>query len=329
MKDTIYFFNSGNLSRKDGSILFESEMGKKYIPIEKIRELFIFGEMGFNKRFLELLTKHEIPMHLYNYYGYYSGTYYPREHQNSGHVTVQQVKHYIDEEKRLDLAKRIMVGSIENILKNLKYYERRDIDIGNTINQIEQNIIKVDEIKNISELMTLEGRTRELYYGTFDYILEKEEFQFEKRTKRPPKNPINAMISFGNSIMYNMVLSDIYKTNLDPRIGFLHATNFRRFTLNLDMAEIFKPIFVDKLIFSMINKKIISPSDFEKNLGGIYLGEEGKKKFLKNLDEKMKTVITHPKTGQKISQRRLIILELYKLQKHCLGDLEYTPYIQK
>lgn len=76
-----------------------------------------------------------------------------------------------------------------------------------------------------------------------------------------------------------MVLSDIYKTNLDPRIGFLHATNFRRFTLNLDMAEIFKPIFVDKLIFSMINKKIISPSDFEKNLGGIYLGEEGKKKF--------------------------------------------------
>src|SRR5690606_32259146 len=102
---------------------------------------------------------------------------------------------------------------------------------------------------SVEELMAVEGHAREAYYSTFDYIIGDDDFRFEKRSQRPPLNRLNALISFGNSLCYTIALSEIYKTYLDPRIGYLHATNFRRFSLNLDLAEIFKPIFVDHLIF--------------------------------------------------------------------------------
>lgn len=89
--------------------------------------------------------------------------------------------------------------------------------------------------------MAVEGNAREIYYSAFDIIVDNEDFAFAKRTRRPPQNRLNALISFGNSLLYVTVLGEIYRTHLDPRIGFLHATNFRRFSLNLDVAEIFKP----------------------------------------------------------------------------------------
>jgi CRISPR-associated protein Cas1 len=175
--------------------------------------------------------------------------------------------------------------------------------------------------------MAVEGHIREQYYKTFDNILQNKDFIFGQRSRRPPQNPLNTLISFGNSIMYTLVLSEIYKTHLDPRIGFLHATNFRRFTLNLDMAEIFKPIIIDRLIFSLIDKKMITKSDFEKQLGGILLKEKGKRKFVEELDKKLQTTINHRSIGRKVSYRRLIRLELYKLAKHLLGEQKYEPFV--
>ena len=122
------------------------------------------------------------------------------------------------------------------------------------------------------------------------------------------------------------MLSEIYKTYLDPRIGYLHTTNFRRFTLNLDVAEIFKPILVDRVIFTLINKKMLQKKHFDKMLGGILLNEEGKKIFIKELETRMLTTVNHRHLGKHVSNRRLIRLELYKLQKHFLGENEYHPY---
>ena len=116
--------------------------------------------------------------------------------------------------------------------------------------------------------MGIEGNIRDMYYKAFDSIINNKDFVFQERTRRPPKNHLNAMISFGNSLLYVLVLSEIYKTHLDPRIGFLHTTNFRRFTLNLDVAEIFKPIIVDRVIFTLISKKIIQINDFESDMVG-------------------------------------------------------------
>jgi CRISPR-associated protein Cas1 len=256
MKKTIYIFSDGELKRKENTLYFETDRGRKYIPVENTSEILVFGEVTLNKRFLEFLTQTEIIMHFFNRYGYYVGSFYPREHLNSGYMVLKQAEHYLDSEKRLTLAEAFVEGAVENIKKVLTYYENRGKDVSEYKDRILGISVGLQECSSTEELMAIEGNIREQYYKAFDRILDNEHFVFEGRTRRPPKNRLNALISFGNSLLYTTCLSQIYQTHLDPRIGFLHATNFRRFTLNLDVAEVFKPIIADRVIFTLINKRI-------------------------------------------------------------------------
>ena len=128
MKRTIYIFSNGEIKRKGNTLYFESEEGKKYIPVEATSELFIFGEVTINKRLLEFLTENEIIMHFFNYYGYYVGSFYPREHLNSGYMILKQAEHYLNYNRRVELAKKFVFGGIENIKKILVYYQNRGKD---------------------------------------------------------------------------------------------------------------------------------------------------------------------------------------------------------
>jgi CRISPR-associated protein Cas1 len=332
MKKTLYIFQSGELRRKDNSLYFETEERKRYIPVENTNDIYIFGEVDVSKKFLEFASQKEIIVHYFNHHGYYVGSFYPREHLNAGHVILKQAEHYIDANKRLDLARRFIEGSIQQMSRVLKYYRSRLEEkavFDETLEDLQKELLKLPTAQSVEQLMASEGHVREKYYATFDTIIRNPDFVFEKRTKRPPHNRLNALISFGNSIVYTMCLSEIYKTYLDPRIGFLHSTNFRRFSLNLDVAEIFKPIIVDRLIFSLTNKKMLTKKHFEKLTDGILLSEEGRKLFVSELEKKMQTTVQHRHLGKSVSYRRLIRLELYKIQKHLLGEKPYEPYAAK
>ena len=330
MKKPIYIFSSGELKRKDNTLYFENEEGqRKYIPVENTSQIYIFGEVNINKRFLEFLTQAEIMLHFFNRYEYYIGTYYPREHLNSGYMILKQAEYYLDYEKRLELARKFVEGSARNILNVIRYYKNRGKPLEHIEETIEELAEKIEFCKDTSELMGLEGNIRDMYYKGFDNIIENEDFIFEHRTRRPPQNHLNALISFGNSLLYVVVLSEIYKTHLDPRIGFLHTTNFRRFTLNLDIAEIFKPIIVDRIIFTLIGRRMITANDFDKDMGGILLKENSMKRFVEEFDAKLKTTIQHRELGRKVSYNRLIRMELYKLEKHLIGEQEYTPFVSR
>ncbi|MBA4602455.1 type I-B CRISPR-associated endonuclease Cas1b [Thermoactinomyces mirandus] len=331
MKKTLYIFKSGQLRRKDNSLFFETSEGqRKFIPVEDTNDIYIFGEVDVSKRFLEFASQKEICLHYFNHHGYYVGTFYPREHLNAGHVIVKQTEHYIDEEKRSALACKFVQGSISQMIRVLKYYHSRlnngKEKINEIVRQLETEAKRLPENGKVEEIMAVEGHVRELYYSAFDAIINNPDFLFEKRSRRPPLNRLNALISFGNMICYTTVLSEIYKTYLDPRIGFLHTTNFRRFSLNLDVAEIFKPIVVDRLIFSLLNKKMIQKKDFDKHLNGILLSESGRRIFVSEMDKRLKTTVNHRHLGRSVSYRRMIRLEIYKIQKHILEEKEYEPY---
>jgi CRISPR-associated protein Cas1 len=330
MSESIYLFTNGTVKRKDNTIFFELEDGtKKFIPIENTRELHIFGEVTLNKDLLEYLSKKEIILHFYNYYEYYVGSFYPKEHYNSGYMTVQQAVHYIDDQKRLILARKFVQGAYLNIRKVLSYYLHRGINLDIPIQKIDQLATLLGEQTDIEKLMAIEGNIRETYYTCFDSITQNEDFTFVARTKRPPENRINTLISFGNSLLYTIVLSEIYKTHLDPRIGYLHSSNYRRFTLNLDVAEIFKPIIVDRIIFGLLNKQMIQKNDFDDHLSGLYLKDNARKLFVEKLEERLKTTIMHNKVGRETSYRRLIRMELYKIEKHLLEEEEYVPFVSE
>jgi CRISPR-associated protein Cas1 len=330
VKKTLYIFQNGELRRKDNSLYFETEERKRYIPVEDTSDIYIFGEVDVSKRFLEFVSQKEICLHYFNHYGYYIGTFYPREHQNAGLIILKQAEHYLDHSKRMRLARTFVEGAIGQMRQVIKYYRSR-VRTGTDalielLEEFEKTSAPISEASTIEELMAVEGHIREKYYSAFDYILDNPDFPFEKRSKRPPLNRLNALISFGNSICYTMALSEIYKTYLDPRIGYLHATNFRRFSLNLDVAEIFKPIVVDRLIFTLINKKMLTKKDFDKHTDGITLSEAGRRTFVSELDKRMQTTVNHRHLGKSVSYRRMIRLELYKIQKHILGEKEYQPY---
>ena len=327
MKKDIYIFNDGDLRRKDNTFYFQKGESKKYRPIEELDSVWVFGEITVNKKFLDFASQKGILIHFFNYYEYYTGTFYPREHLNSGFVILKQAEAYLQEEKRVLIAKKIIRTAISNILVVLKYYCKRGINLQETIADIEEKWIQMENCSSTAELMAYEGNIRESYYKAFNVILDEPDFVFTIRSRRPPKDKLNALISFGNSMMYTTVLSEIYQTNLDPRIGYLHSTNNRRFSLNLDLAEIFKPVIVDRVIFSLINKRVITAKDFDSNFGGILLKDTGKKKFVEEYNKKLLTTIRHKSIGTAVSYKRLIRLEAYKLQKLITEDAEYEGFV--
>jgi len=167
------------------------------------------------------------------------------------------------------------------------------------------------------------------FYAQFAFVMP-EEFTMEKRVKRPPDNPINAMISFGNSLLYTKTITAIYNTHLDQRISFLHEPSEGRFSLSLDISEVFKPIIVFKTIFELVNhRKIQIEKHFDKSLNYCLLNEEGRKIFIKAFEERMETVFEHPKLKRKVSYRTAIKLDCYKLTKSIMEGQEFVPFSLK
>ncbi len=328
MKRPIYIFTDGEIKRESNTLVFLHEGKKTALPVETISEIFVFSEITLNKRLLEFLTQKHIPVHFFNRYGYYVGTYYPREYMNSGLMTLRQAEHYLHDEWRLGLARAFVYGAMGNMLFNLRVYGSRGKPVSEQIAGIEEIMGELNSAESPAELMALEGRAREIYYTAFDVITENPDFRFERRSRRPPENRLNALISFGNSLLYVTALSEIYRTHLDPRIGFLHETNERSFSLNLDLAEVFKPLIVDRVIFALVNRREIKAEDFREELGGIYLKERGMKRFLEAYDNRLSETVMHKGLKRKVSYRRLVRLECYKLYKHFLGEEVYFPYVR-
>lgn len=330
MKKSYYLFNSGRLSRKDNTLRFlpVDEEGKegtaKYLPIAGIKNLYCFGSLDANSAMYNFLGKNEIPIHFFDYYEHYTGSFMPKDYLLSGKVIVEQSKHYMRPKMRMEIAQRFVEGAAANMLRNLKYYQSRGRDLSRHIEQIELYNQDKTSATSISELMGWEGNMKQVYYDAFEEIIP--DFVMGNRTKRPPSNEINALISFLNMMCYTLCLDQIYHTQLNPTISFLHEPGYRRYSLALDISEIFKPILVDRLIFSALNKKIVNEKDFDKKLNACLLNESGKKKVLKLWEERLNQTIKHRKLNRSISYKRLVRLETYKLIKHIMKIEEYQPF---
>ncbi|AEH47547.1 type I-B CRISPR-associated endonuclease Cas1b [Parageobacillus thermoglucosidasius] len=317
-----YIFSNGRLKRKDNTIyFFDENETKKSLPVHQVDNLYVFGEVDLNSSLLNLLSQHSVHLHIFNYYGFYAGTFCPRNKKVSGFTVVQQSAHYLDATKRLYLAKMFLQSAVHHMLRNIRRYKEKTEEY---VRQIELEAKKLDTATDIQELMGIEGRIRQYYYQSFNEIL-KQDFIFEKRTKQSPQDPLNALISFGNTLCYTTVLSEIYKTPLDPTVSFLHEPSTKRFSLSLDLAEIFKPLIVDSVIIACINNRVITPKHFDYLEGMVFLNEEGKKKFIREWETKLATSIQHRQLKRKVSYRYFMRLECYKLIKHFIGDERYKP----
>lgn len=300
-------------------------------PVENAESIYCFGEIDVNSKLVAFLSKHNVPLFFFDYYGNYTASLYPKEHLLSGRLTVEQVRHHTDPDKRLRLARSFVEAALSNIRRVLRYYASR-LETGTdaveeTIEELESLREQAGEADDPASLMGLEGRARRRYYRTWPTVLGTvgDDFSFERRSRQPPSNPLNALISFGNSLCYSVALRQLYHTALDPTVSYLHEPGDRRYSLALDLAEVFKPLLVDRAIFRLVKTRQIQPDDFEERLGGVYLTERGRKAFVEHWDERLQQTIEHRRLGRKVSYERLVRLDAYRLVRH-LCDPAADPY---
>ncbi len=310
------------LRRKDNTIFLEKKDGKKkYIPIEKVESVYLFGEVNFNSRLLAFISQNQVLIHVFNINNWYVGSFVPRKQKVSGKLLIEQVKAFLNDEKRLSLAKEFINASMKNMIRICQRARNR---IKN-----EEKLEKLGELyqkfqvssSSINEIMAYEGLFRQIYYELLSEITLEN---FERREKQPPIGRLNCLISFGNSILYTHVLNKIYQTQLDPTISFLHEPCEMRFSLSLDIAEIFKPLIIDRLIINLLNKNILKKeADFDENFDSTLLNKSGANKFLREFQNFLGTTVMYPKLKRKVSYDTLIKLECYKLIRSLVSNEKY------
>ncbi len=334
MKKTFYLFNPGQMERKDNTLKFtpfsidedgtEHPGQPRYLPVEDISEFYCFGSLKANSSLFNFLGQKDICMHFFDYYENYTGSFMPRDSLLSGRMLLAQTAAYQNKKRRVAIAQKFIEGAAYNMVRNLMYYNRRGKDMEDIIVIINCLAKKIMGATEIDELMGIEGQIRKTYYEAFDLILN--DFQMEERSKQPPQNEVNALISFGNMMCYSQCLRAIHQTQLNPTISFLHTPGERRYSLCLDISEIFKPIIIDRVIFRVLNRREIQNKHFDRKLNRCLLNEKGKQVFVRAIEDKLNETFQHKSLGRKVSFRHLIKLECYKLAKHFLGIEEYKPF---
>ncbi len=316
----------GELKRKDNSIAFKNDKGWFYIPIEDLRELYLMNEVSLNTKFLDFIAKAGITLHFFNYHSNYSGSFYPKEALISGDLTIKQSYAYM--ENRLLIAKAIVQGIADNIHEILyHYYRHGKKDLKPFLDWLKKDVSEfLAKDPHIKQILFIEGQIWSRFYDSFKYFLP-EDFILNKRVKRPPDNPINALISFGNTLLYTKTISAIYRTHLNQSISFLHSPREGRFSLSLDLCEVFKPLIVFKTIFELVNKKKLQVNKhFDKSLNYALLNETGKKIFIEGFENRINESFMHPKLKRKTTYKSALRYDAYKLIKYLVEDQEFRPF---
>lgn len=329
MGSTKYIFSMGELTRKDNSLCFRKDEKNVYIPIENTKEIYCMNEVSINTKLLDFLGQNHVVIHFFNYYGGYSGTFYPRAQYMSGRLLIKQVESF--KQNRMSIAKAVVKGIGSNIYEVLYHYYKHDKkEVKGTVDWIKKEFYAdVEHAEHIKALLAVEGELWMRFYADFRYFLP-EDFIMNKRVKRPPDNPMNALVSFGNTLLYTKTISAIYRTHLDQRISYLHETSEARFSLSLDLSESFKPVIVFRTIFDLVNnRKIQVEKHFEKKVNYCMLNEDGRKIFVEAFEGRMESVFQHPLLKRKVSYRTAIKLDCYKLIKQIMEEKEFIPFSLK
>lgn len=326
MQNALYIYKGGRLSRKDNTLRYTDLQGEyRDLPVESVKEIYVMTEMELNTSLLNLISKYGIVVHFFNYYDNYIGSYIPKSKLLSGSTLIKQVENYTDYSKRMILARKFIEGASYNIYRNLRYYNGRGKGLKSYMDDIEDYRKSIGSSERIDELMGYEGNIRKKYYSAWPVIIN-QEIEFDKRVMHPPDNMINSLISFVNMLIYTKTLTAIYQTQLNPTVSFLHEPGERRYSLCLDISEIFKPLLGDRLIFSLLNRQQITENSFTKELNYLHLDKAASQLIVQELEKRLQSTIHHRELDRDVSYQHLIKLEAYKIIKHIIGEKEYEPF---
>ena len=325
----VELISDGILRQKGASLLFDTDTVDTAIPVVNTDVINVYSNVIFDSGSIETAMKNQTEINIFNRYGELVGSFVPNTPLKAPRVTHEQLSAYYNDDQRLNLAKDFVLASIHNENLVIRYYNKQNPNecYEKVLRKLQQSKTKIKAATSMEELLMLEAGVRKLYYSCFDHFIKRSDFVFNKRSKRPSQNNVNAMISFANTVLYNHIATEIQKTPLDVRVGFLHSTTARLKSLNLDIAEAFKPLIVDRTVFTLINKGEILPSHFEQSKNGaVYLSSEGKHILLKAINSKLEVKL---KIGsEELSYRQIIVQEIRSLVRFFRKGEKFKAYRQ-
>jgi len=324
---------------------------KQRIPLHKVDDVVVMGEITMTASAIYLLLGKNIEIHFLNTYGHFKGCLSPPLGKNSL-LRMAQHRAHNDLSKRCELARRFVIGKLSNQRTMLQRYNRRQSDaelsqeidrIGNLIRLLETLNIQVETVQQLATgdsgitgtplemILGLEGAGSAAYFHCFGKLLaDQEQWPFSGRVKRPPTDPVNALLSYGYSILTSQVGSAIQIAGFDQYVGYLHSSTYGRPALALDLMEEFRPLIVDSVVLTLLNNRMLSPNDFIVEIGAYRLKKEPRKVFLTRFEERLNEEVTHPVFGYKVKYRRCIELQARLIAKYLTGEIaEYPPFTSR
>ncbi len=321
----IYVTGYGNSVRKKGKrISIENKDGdKREVPLREVSQLCLYGNVYVTTPLLRELMQRSIPVCYFSYGGWFYGISKGMPHKNV-ELRKLQYRAHTDKKKSLELSKAFVTGKIKNSRTLLR---RNDEEVSSkTLTKLKKLISKVDKVDSKETLLGIEGAAAQTYFSRFNEML-KSDIEFKKRDRRPPPDPINAVLSY----LYGMLSKECFVTlmgvGFDPYLGFYHSPRYGRPALALDMMEEFRPIIAESVAITLFNNEELKENDFVYTPTGVNLKPEVKKKVIASYERRINSKITHTIFDYSVCYRRILETQARLLSRKLSGEIEeYPPF---
>lgn len=327
IKVPVYLTQQGTSIGKSGERLVVREHGTtlQEIKMMDIGHVAVFGNVQLSTQAIQALCASDIPITYFSSGGWFYGHTQSHGHKN---ILLRQAQFRVAEDqlRSLELARQFVVGKIANCRTILR---RNATNVDDTLIALKSLGAKASQSSSMDTLLGLEGAAAAAYFARFSLTFKgrAHEFDWQNRNRRPPRDPVNAMLSLGYALLSKVVAITCQSVGLDPYLGFYHQPKYGKPALALDLMEEFRPIVVDSVVLTAINTGEMTSDDFISRLGSVALTERGRKTFIGAFERRMNTEIMHPLFGYKISYRRILEVQTRLLTRFLMGEIDhYVPF---
>ncbi|KND83641.1 type I-C CRISPR-associated endonuclease Cas1c [Aggregatibacter actinomycetemcomitans] len=334
LQNTLYITTQGSYLHKERETLVVEQEKKKVaqLPVHSIGHIFCFGNVLVSPFLLGFCGENNVNLAFFTENGRFLGRLQGRQ---SGNVLLRRAQYRVSEQNPVPIARNIIAAKIQASKRVLQRQIRNygeNAQLQSAVDSLNVSLRQLAQAENLDEVRGIEGDAAARYFGVFNLLIrENTGFHFGGRNRRPPRDGVNALLSFLYSVLGKDISGALQGVGLDPQVGFLHADRPDRDSLAQDILEEFRAWWVDRMVLSMINRLQIKPADFINEAGGaVTLKSEARKLLFQALQAKKQEKIVHPFLGEEVEIGLLPYIQAMLLSRHLRRDLaEYPPFLMR
>lgn len=329
---TIYLIEQGSTIYKDHQrFIIRIQDNKIEVPIREVERILVFGNIQLTTPVISSCLEEQIIVLFLSKTGQYKGHLWSCDSVHFNNELVQFERRN-DEQFKISVSQAIVRGKLMNSKQLLlRLNRKRKVpEVAKAILGITSDISALDSVDNLDTLRGYEGIGAARYFPAFGKLIANSAFSFSQRHRQPPTDPVNSLLSFGYTLLFNNVLSLIIASGLSPYLGNLHYGENKKPYLAFDLMEEFRSPIVDSFVLKVINNSLLKQQDFESVVsnGGIYLSSSARRVFIQQFEKRMNEELSHPDLQSQVSYRHAIQLQIGRYKRSLLSSVAYEPFLR-